>query len=192
MEWFIWFYDKMLLYLGDTVDFLYGHWSEVVMLLLVASIMVALHYVERNRLRRMFQIAADRELKMRWEAYTEELKGNRVMEFMTHREREAYERVLAADAVQDSFDRLYLDGKMTRSRALYWCRRIGHVLSMGDLVSRSEKVLKEQIRERMKLKEILYKRVEFPDETKIGTAEVPVPADALKKPVLVFSKAKAA
>jgi hypothetical protein len=61
------------------------------------------------------------------------------------REREAELKILIADAVTEAVEDLVFTSKIKRSEASFWYNRLGHVLTLPDILQKNTATLKEQL-----------------------------------------------
>lgn len=188
-------YDRLLYYLGAVAEWLVGQFLSyqelIIVTVLVSCILGWAMYLYIRRIRK--------EFKQQLILYEEGMKGNRMLEHMNHAERKAWKDKIVAEAVKNALDDLFLHNKLTIADVNYYCSLVGQNLRLPHIVSMGQQVLKWQIRQRLGLGKVLYKKVPFPDAgNTIGTKpEVsPVPGDAMVKPKLTLlqkvSAAKAA
>lgn len=78
------------------------------------------------------------------------------------KERKAYVERVISDRLTDLLEEEFFKDVLTRDEVNFWYRRFAHILSLPDLLPRCEKILKEKIKDRLKIKEELYKPVPFP------------------------------
>jgi len=71
-------------------------------------------------------------------------------ERLMRREREAHVKSLIGDAITEAVEDLIHKQELSRSEAGFWYKRIGHVLTLPDVLSKETKALKEQLKEKHK------------------------------------------
>lgn len=66
------------------------------------------------------------------------------------REREQHVKMRIGDAIVEGIEDLVHKGELKRDEAGFWYRRLGHVLTLPDVLSKNTKALKEQLKEKHK------------------------------------------
>jgi hypothetical protein len=65
-------------------------------------------------------------------------------------EREKDVKSLIGDAVTDAIEDLVYKHKLKRDEAGFWYRRLGHILTLPDILAKNTKTLKDQLKEKHK------------------------------------------